>query len=311
MKEIKKILKAPQTESEGKILMRSLLFVPGHIKRYLDKATHCDADVLLLDLEDSVPISEKEHARSNIVEYIRREDRKPQHIFPRVNDVESGELLRDIRALTIPGVEGFMFPKGRDEKDIFFFSQLLETIEREKGISLGTYKIIPLIETTKSLTRITEICHSTPRIIAVSFGSEDFLTDVHGERDEDNTNIAVARALVSICARASGVIPIDTVYTNVHDENGLRKHILQGKGLGYGGMLAVSPRELPSINELYSPSDTELKEAEMIVKQVEDAAKMGKGIILNERDAFIGPPAVKRAVNIIQRASRIIDHSPK
>lgn len=293
------------------LLMRSLLFVPGHVKRYLDKALQCNADVLLLDLEDSVPMSEKEHARSNIVEYVCREDRKPQCIFPRVNDVESGELLRDIQALTIPGVDGFMFPKGRDEKDIFFFSQLLEAIEREKGIPPGTFKIIPLIETTMALSRIVEICHSTSRIVAVAFGSEDFLTDVHGKRDPDAANLAVARALVSIHARASGVLPIDTVYTSVHDENGLEKHILQGKGLGYGGMLAVSPRELPLINALYSPSAEELKEAEMIIKRVEEAKKSGRGIVLNEKDAFIGPPAVKRAAYIIQQASCILSRSPE
>ncbi|MEG1574903.1 MAG: aldolase/citrate lyase family protein, partial [Bacteroidales bacterium] len=129
------------------ILMRSLMFVPAHNQKLLDSSVRRDADVLLLDIEDSVPPNDKQLARDNIKTFVKRNDLKDKLIFPRVNDRESGELLRDAYQLTIDGVSGFMYPKSNKGEDIYFFGKLLETIEYEKGYPIGTFKIIPFIET--------------------------------------------------------------------------------------------------------------------------------------------------------------------
>ena len=110
-------------------LMRSLMFVPAHNQKLLDSSLKRDADVLLLDIEDSVPITEKQTARDNIKEFVKRNDLNGKLIFPRVNDRESGELLKDAYQLTIDGVHGFMYPKATKGEDIYFFGKLLETIE--------------------------------------------------------------------------------------------------------------------------------------------------------------------------------------
>ncbi len=130
-------------------LLRSLMFVPGNNTKLLNSAAKSEADVLLLDIEDSVPFSsDKQFARDTIQQYISSGKFNNYKVFPRVNDRESGHLLKDVYQLTIEGIDGFMYPKSTKGEDIYFFDKLLETIEYEKGIPIGTFKIIPLIETT-------------------------------------------------------------------------------------------------------------------------------------------------------------------
>ena len=170
-------------------LMRSLMFVPAHNPKLLDSATRRDADVLLLDIEDSVPPCDKQKARDNIKEFVKRTDIGKKMIFPRVNDRESGELLKDAYQLTIDGVDGFMYPKATKGEDIYFFGKLLETIEYEKGYPIGTFKIIPLIETAGALINIKDICTACHRVIAVAFGCEDYVTDLGGKHDSEGQSI--------------------------------------------------------------------------------------------------------------------------
>ena len=127
------------------IIMRSLMFVPGHNEKLLNSASRSDADVLLLDIEDSVqPESNKAVARQKIAEWVSSGKLANYYLFPRVNDRESGHLLKDIQALTIDGIHGFMYPKAKRGEDIYFFDKLLETIEYEKKIPIGTFKIIQI-----------------------------------------------------------------------------------------------------------------------------------------------------------------------
>lgn len=129
----------------------------------MNSAARVNADVLLLDIEDSVqPASNKQVARDNILRYIADGTFRGRVLYPRVNDRESGELLRDVYQLTVEGITGFMYPKSKKGEDIYFFGKLLETIEYEKGFPIGTFKIIPLIETTGAVMNIQEICNAWP-----------------------------------------------------------------------------------------------------------------------------------------------------
>nr|NQU89777.1 CoA ester lyase [Bacteroidota bacterium] len=165
-------------------LMRSLMFVPGHNERLLASASKSDADVLLLDLEDSVqPASNKQIARDRIKQWVGEGKFTNHLVFPRVNDRESGELLKDVHQLTIDGVDGFVYPKSKTGDDVYFFSKLLETVEYEKKIPVGTYKIIPLIETVAAALNAQDICKASKRVVAIAFGCEDFITDLGGIHD--------------------------------------------------------------------------------------------------------------------------------
>lgn len=282
------------------------MFVPAHNEHLLTKATQFNADVLLLDIEDSVqPRSNKQLARDNIIKFVTRGEFKGKSIYPRINDRESGELLKDIYQLTIPGIEGFMYPKSINGDDIYFVGKLLETIEYEKNIPLNTFKLIPLIETPGAIINIKDICLSSPRVVAVAFGCEDYVTSLHGNHDIEGQSIFAARSLIAIGARACNVFPIDTVHIRVHDLEDLEKNLILSRKLGFEGMLVLNPKELPLVHKYYSPSKEELVWAKEMILLSEEAIKRGKGVAIKD-NKFIGPPMLKMARSILDKQS-IID----
>jgi citrate lyase subunit beta/citryl-CoA lyase len=293
-------------------LMRSLMFVPAHNERLMNSAMKCNADVLLFDIEDSVqPVNNKQLARDTILKYLKDDKFKNRIIFPRVNDRESGELLQDVYQLTVDGITGFMYPKSRKGEDIYFFGKLLEMIEAEKGYPIGTFKIIPLIETTSAVLNIQDICSICPnRVVAVAFGCEDFVTDLGGEHDLDGQSIFTPRAQIAMSAKACGIIPIDTVHIKVHDLDDLKKNLMLSKKLGFEGMLILNPKELPLCHQYYSPSEEEINWATEMLTLADNAIKEGKGVAV-KNNKFIGPPMVKMAKYILHKHELIIYKSNK
>lgn len=283
-------------------LMRSLMFVPAHNNKLMDSALSRNADVLLLDIEDSVqPEVNKQKARDNIKEYSEKGLFDGKIVFPRVNDRESGHLLQDIYQLTIPGIEGFMYPKARKGEDIYFFGKLLETIECEKKIPKHTYKIIALIETSAAVMNIQEICMACPeRLVAVAFGCEDYMTDLGGIHDANYQSIFTARSMIAMGARAHGVMPIDTVHIRVHDLEDLERNLKIGRNLGFEGMLVLNPKELPLVHKYYSPSEKDVSWAKEMLLLSEEAVSLGNGVAVKD-NKFIGPPMVKMAKSILAK----------
>lgn len=285
-------------------LMRSLMFVPAHNTKLLESSVRRDADVLLLDIEDSVPYNDKQQARDNIKEFVKRNDLNGKLIFPRINDRESGELLKDLYQLTIEGITGFMYPKATKGEDIYFLGKLLETIEYEKHIPIGTFKIIPLIETAGAVVNIQEICTASRRVCAVTFGCEDYITDLRGKHDSDGQSIFFARNMIVNASRATGIIPIDTVHIRVHDLEDLEKNLKVAKNLGFEGMLILNPKELPLCHKYFSPSEEEVIWAKEMLRLADEAVQEGKGVAVKE-GKFIGPPMVKMAKNIMAKQNQI------
>ena len=285
-------------------LMRSLMFVPAHNQKLLDSSLRRDADVLLLDIEDSVPVVDKQKARENIKLFVQRPEAQGKIIFPRVNDRESGELLKDLYQLTIPGITGFMYPKSTKEEDVYFVGKLLETIEYEKNIPVGTFKLIPLIETAGAIVEIKEICKACTRVVAVAFGCEDYVADLCGKHDPDGQSIFYARNAIVNAARSAGVLPIDTVHIRVHDLEDLERNLILSKNLGFEGMLVLNPKELPLVNQYFSPSEEEVAWAEEMIQLTSEAKAEGKGVAV-KNNKFIGPPKLKMAEKILAKAKLI------
>ena len=283
-------------------LMRSLMFVPAHNEKLMDSALRREADVLLLDIEDSVqPVENKQVARNNIRRYAEEGKFKNRKIFPRVNDRESGHLLQDVYQLTIDGIEGFMYPKSKKGEDIYFFGKLLETIEAEKGIPQHTFKIIALIETPGAVMNIQEICTACPeRLVAVAFGCEDYMTELGGKHDSDYDSIFTARAMIAMGAKANNVTPIDTVHIRVHDLEDLERNLIIGRNLGFEGMLVLNPKEIPLVHQYYSPSSEEVDWATEMLQLSDEAVALGKGVAVKD-NKFIGPPMVKMAKSILRK----------
>lgn len=288
------------------MVMRSLMFVPAHNDKLMSSASNKEADVFLLDIEDSVqPVGNKQIARDNIKKYIENGSFAGKVLFPRVNDRESGHLLQDVYQLTIPGIAGFMYPKAKRGEDIYFFGKLLETIEYEKNIPLNTFKIIALIETPSAVVNIQEICSACPeRLVAVAFGCEDYITALGGKHDSKYNSIFTARAVIAMAAKAHGLLPIDTVHIKVHDLEDLEQLIIVGKMLGFEGMLVLNPKELPLVHRYYSPSEEELEWATEMLSLSAQAEAQGKGVAVKD-NKFIGPPMVKMAKSILKKQEDI------
>ncbi len=291
--------------TDNKYLLRSLLFVPGHNDRLLESASRSEADVLLFDLEDSVlPAKNKAVARNNLKDKIAKGMFGSRQLFARVNDRESGFLLKDILALTVDGVSGFVYPKAQTGSDIYFFDKLLETIEYEKELEIGRFKIIPLIETSAAVLNAQAICQSSDRVIGIAFGCEDYVSDLGGIHDSEEQSIFTARALIAMAARANGVVPIDTVHIHVHDLEGLERNLKISKNLGFDGMLILHPKELALAHKYYSPSDDEVSEAEEILRLAREGERDGKGVALMN-GKFIGPPIVSKAKKVLAKHALI------
>lgn len=293
-------------KTKSSFLMRSLMFVPAHNERLMNSAARSNADVLLLDIEDSVqPVNNKEIARRNVVQYVNDGLYSNHLVFPRINDRESGQLLKDLNELTIPGITGFMYPKSYTGQDVYFIDKLLDTIEYEKGFPVGTFKLIPLIETTAAVLNAQDICQASKRIVAIAFGCEDFITDLEGIHDHEGQSIFSARAIISMAARANNVIPIDTVHIKVHDLEDLEQNLIVARNLGFEGMLVLNPKELPLVHQYFSPTEKEVKDAMEMIQMAEEAEKKGKGVaIVNNK--FIGPPMVLAAKKILNKNQLII-----
>jgi citrate lyase subunit beta/citryl-CoA lyase len=286
-------------------LLRSLMFVPGHNAKLLDSAARSNADVLLLDIEDSVqPVSNKQVARDTIQKWVVEGKFNNHVVFPRVNDRESGHLLKDVYQLTIPGIQGFMYPKSHKGEDVYFFDKLLETIEYEKGISKGTFKIIPLIETAAAVLNAQEICQASSRVIAIAYGCEDFINDLRGVHDHESLSLFTPRALIAMAARANGVVPIDTVHIKVHNIEDLERNLKIAKTLGFEGMLVLHPKEIEYVHKYFSPGENDLDAALEMVKLYNVAKEDGKGVAyINGK--FIGPPMVLSANEVIRKSKLI------
>ena len=282
-------------------LMRSCLFVPGHNQRLLESASQSEADVLLLDLEDSVqPASNKRCARELIRKWLQEERFVNKLVYPRVNDRESGHLLRDVYELAVEGVTGFMYPKSNKGEDVYFFCKLLETIEYELDFEIGKFKIIPLIETSAAVLNVQDICQASSRVTAVAYGCEDFISDLGGIHDEGGLSLYIPRAMIAMAARANGVIPIDTVHIRVHDLEDLQRNLEVARTLGFQGMLVLHPKEIDTVHRYFTPSKKELESAQEMLRLAKEAEEEGKGVAVFD-GRFVGSPMVRSALELLER----------
>lgn len=280
-----------------------MTFVPCYMQRFLDKAQEFASDALILDLEDSVPHQYKTEARENLSITLGRIE-YPQQVFIRVNSIESGLLSLDLEVALHEQVNGIMFTKVTDEKDIIYFDKLLTQLEKDKGFSEHKFKICPLIETGSAVIRAYEIAKASQRVNALVFGGEDYLTDLDGLHKEHGISLLVPRSMIVMAARSFGVDAIDTPYLNIEDIQGFKKEVDQARELGFSGTLIIHPTQIEVANAAFTPGEDEINEARRIIAAIEDSTKKGLGVTLLDGE-LIGPPMEKRARKILEKIDRI------
>ncbi len=274
--------------------MRSLLFIPGNQPSMLEKAMTFRPDVFVPDMEDSVPEGEKSNARSTVAHYLERLATPGPLVVPRVNALDTGIAEDDLAAVVGPRIFGISIGKVRTAADIRTLSELLANLEQEAGLAVGRIKLIPWIETASAVVHCAEVCESSPRIVGVAFGAEDFAHDMGIERTEGEAEMTFARSMVCTAARAAGVLALDTPYFGFRDDEGLRGNALQAKALGFKGKFAIHPAQIKTIAEVFAPSVAEIEHARRVVAAFEEAERNGRGSTSLDGQV-IDVPVVKRA----------------
>jgi citrate lyase subunit beta/citryl-CoA lyase len=260
-------------------LLRSFLFVPGNNKKFIDKAKSLNADIICLDLEDSVPNDDKESARQMTIEALKARAEFKDEVYVRTNPFASGMVQEDLKAVVQKGIDGVVIPKVNDPNEVIELSKLINELERERSIKEGIVEMMPSIESAKGVVNAYEIASASPRVSALVFGVFDFLFDMGLEYTEDGVEYNYARAKVPVDARAAGVYAIDSIWQRIDDMNGLIKDATAGMKLGYKGKSIIHPSQIEPVHKIFVPNKEEVEWAKKVVDALNDAMGKGKGAV--------------------------------
>jgi citrate lyase subunit beta / citryl-CoA lyase len=284
-------------------ILRSLLFVPGNKANMLTKALGLRPDAFVPDMEDSVPVAEKAHARDTIRSFLPQLAATGLPVIPRVNSLDTEWFEEDLAAIVGPAIFGVSLGKVRTPADIAKASERLADLERRHRLPAGGLKLLPWIETAEAIVNCEAICRASARLVGVAFGGEDFTHDMGVERIEDASQVLYARSKLTIAARAARLLALDTPYFRLRDAAGLRADSIAAKRLGFKGKFAIHPDQIATIDECFSPSAEEIAQARRIVDAYEDAERRGRAS--TSLDGWvIDVPVVKRARALLELAER-------
>lgn len=265
------------SSSSSSSLFRTLIFVPGANARFVEKAKTLAADIVCLDLEDSVPANEKEGARQVIAGALAKRQQYTKPVYVRTNSPESGLMHADIKAVVQKGIDGLVIPKVNGADEVVEIAKAVSALEKEHAID-GRISLIPSIETAKGVVNTYAIAGADDRVGAVVFGVFDFLHDMRMDYDEgDDSGYAYARARIPVDARAAGVAAIDAIWQKVDDVDGLVRDATVAKRLGYSGKSIIHPGQIAPVHGVFLPSNSEVEWAHKVVAALGDAMEKGTG----------------------------------
>ena len=289
----------PREASERHRIRRSRLYAPGNNPRLLIGLELHGADCVLVDLEDSVPLSEKQATRI-LVKHLLTAVKFPE-VWVRINPLDT--YGRDDLAEILRGrPHGICLPKAESSADVISLSKAIEELESSYGISNGTTYVMPIIETARGVLHSEEIASADQRVAIVAFGAEDFTRDMGARRTEES--LLFARSIIVTAAKAAGIQASDTVYSNLDDEKGLIAEAKQARNLGFDGKGAINPRQIEPIHAVFSPTEQEIEEARQIVAAAEEAEEHGFGAIAIE-GKMIDKPVLARAQQTLELAALV------
>jgi citrate lyase subunit beta/citryl-CoA lyase len=284
--------------------MRSLLFVPGDSERKLEKGFASAADVIIVDLEDSVAAGNKAAARTIAADFIRARRTARAAIYIRVNDFSSGLTDDDLAALVPARPDGIMLPKASGLPDVERLAARLRVQEAENGLADGATRILPIItETAAGVFGAASYGQGHQRLAGVTWGAEDLSAAIgaHATRDERGRYTDVfrlARSVTLLAASAAETAAIDTVFVNFRDTAGLKAECLDAERDGFAGKMAIHPDQVAIINEAFTPSPEAVAEARAVVEAFEAAGNPG---VVGIGGKMYDRPHLKRAERLLAR----------
>ncbi len=294
-------------------LFRSLIFVPGNRPNMLERALGFNADVVMVDLEDSVPPAEKLAAREVAREWVPKLSRSGsgagRKIMVRVNSLDTGLTRDEVEAVAGPDLYGISLGKPESVWDIREIDRIIGAAESTAGLAARQLKLIPWIENARAVMAAQQIGTASGRIVALAFGAEDYTNDMGVERTDLGGEVYSPRCGVPIAARAAGVAALDSPFVGFRDVDGLRQDALAARQMGYAGKFAIHPSQLDVINEVFSPSAEQVEYARRVMDAWDRAEAEGRGSAdLDGR--MIDVPVWKRAQNLLSLAEAVDAQRP-
>lgn len=282
-------------------LRRTMMFLPGSNPAMLRDAALYGADTLMFDLEDAVSIKEKDTARALVHNALKTFDYSGVETVVRINSLDTiGKL--DIDAVVRAGVDVIRLPKTEDADDVVEADAAITEVEKACGREVGSTGLFAAIESAEGVLNAREIAKASDRLVGIALGAEDYVTNLKTTRGYgDGQELYFAREMILHAARAAGIAAVDTVYSDVDNMEGFRKEVELIKQLGFDGKSVINPRQIPVVNDVYTPSDKEIQKSKEIIWATREAEAKGLGVI-SVKGKMVDKPIIARAERTIALA---------
>ena len=277
---------------------RSRLYLPGNTPKLMLNAGIHKPDGVILDLEDSVAPAKKDEARLLVRNALRQVDFYGAERMVRINQLPRG--LDDLAAIVPHNVNLVLIPKVETAEQVAQVDARIQEIGRAQGLDHPVW-LMPIIESALGVVNAYGIASASPRVVALAIGLEDYTADIGAPRTAEGRESFFARSQLVNAARAAGIQPIDSVFSDVSDMEALRRVVEESKALGFDGMGCIHPRQIAVIHDAFAPSESEIAKAKRIVLAFDEAAAKGLGVV-SLGSKMIDPPVVKRAQRIVDLA---------
>ena len=280
---------------------RSRLYLPGNEPKFFINAGLHQPDGLILDLEDSVAPSEKDAVRAIVRNSLRQVNFYGAERMVRINQGERG--LEDLEWIIPHNVHVVLIPKVENPDQVIAVDEKITAILKEYGISQPVY-LMPIIESALGGIKAYEIATASKNIVSLALGLEDYTADIGTQRTIEGKESFWLRSVIVNAARAAGIQPIDTVFSDVSDMEGLKESVYEAKSLGFDGKGCIHPRQIKVVHEAFAPTAKEIEKAQKIVTAFEKAEAQGLGVV-SLGSKMIDPPVVKRAMKTVTLAETL------
>lgn len=294
---------APAQATQDRPVWRSLLYVPANVRKYVDKAHTRGADAIQLDLEDSVPVAEKDNARKMVQEAAEIVSQAGADVVVRINQ-PLRMAIRDLEEVVSPRIRAVVLPKTDSASHIRLLAEVVDGLEAERKMTPGHTLFIALVETADSFFRLNEIAKAHPRMMGIGLGGEDFATSMGAAPDPDI--MLYPKQQTIIAARAAGIAPLGIIGTvaDYSDKDAMRKMIQNSRRFGFDGASCIHPSIVPILNEGFRATGEEVAAAQRVIQGFQSALAEGRASI--EVDGkMIDYPIVERAEKLLARETAI------
>ncbi len=277
-----------------------MMFVPGNNPGMMADAHIYGPDSIMLDLEDSVTMAEKDTARLLVYNALKSIDYGDTEMVVRINPLNTPYGKKDIEAVVKAGVHVIRMPKTETAEEVVEVEREIECVEKEIGC-LGRTQIMAAIESTLGVVNAYAIATASKRMMGIALGAEDYSANLKTQRTPGGEELRLARETIVVAARAAGIDALDTVYSNLNDMETFRKEVEFIKTLGFDGKSIINPRQIEVVNEVFAPSEKAIEKARTIIAAIKEAEKKGSGVIA-VNGKMVDRPVVIRAQRTIELA---------